>query len=176
MVLDTSNHDLIALGYKNLPAVKWERVDQEKIIRCVRNILLERQRPEIRKKQPQWNVGFLCCVKTWLSSVILWTAGMWESFMVIPGLSLSIQCSHSCSFPGVLQCPQAVTCSGWRVQLTTSTCGTIQCTNESQPWLGIEMPSCCCNSSTNMNNNNFSNYFPPFHLSVWATRISTGHA
>lgn len=94
--------------------------------------------------------------------------------MVTPGLSLCMQCSYSCSFPGVLGCPQAVTCSVCRVQLSTSTCGTIQCTNKSQPWLGREMQS-CSNSSTNMNNNNFSNYFPPFLFSVRATCVSGGH-
>lgn len=94
--------------------------------------------------------------------------------MVTPGLSLSMQCSYSCSFPGVLWCPQAVTCSVCRVQLSTSTCGTIQCTNKSWPWLGREMQS-CHNSSTNMNNNHFSNYFPPFLFSVWPTCISGGH-
>lgn len=70
----------------------------------------------------------------------------------------------SCSFPRMPPSPEAVTCSGWRVQLTASTCGTIQCTNESQPQLGIEMQSWCCDSSTNRNNNHFSNYFPPFHF------------
>lgn len=85
---------------------------------------------------------------------------MGKSCMVTPGLSLSIQCSTSCSFPGVLRRPQAVMCSVWRVQLTTR--GTIQCTNESQPRQGIEMQSFCCNSSINMNNNHFSNYISPF--------------
>lgn len=128
------------------------------------------------KKQPQWNVGLLCCVKTWLSSVILWTAGVWKSCLVTPGLSLSIQCSHSCAFPGELWCPQAVTCSVWRVLFSTPTCRTIQCTNKSQPRLGIEMQSCCCNSSTNVNSSHFSNYFPPFIFSVWAACISGGRA
>lgn len=87
---------------------------------------------------------------------------MGKSCVVTPDLSLSMRCSDSCSFPVVLQCPQAVLCSVWRVQLTTFTRGTIQWTNESQPRLRIEMQSFCCNSSTNMNNNHFSNYFSPF--------------
>lgn len=53
VVLDTSNHDLIALGHENLPTVKYEMADQENVIRCLRNIFLERQRSEIRgKEQP----------------------------------------------------------------------------------------------------------------------------